>query len=1047
MGPYAYSYAQPYSQEHYGLGRLGIPFSRGDRAAEFVGNMPGHLLEYGGYASMAGGFMGQNALGSAVRGFGNAFGFGGLGMAASIPVSMVAQATAAQFAKGVEQQHFAQQAMGQVFGERNMGGPLGFGMSRDSASGFARMFRELSSSAELLTNDQELKGLFSKFNDMELLKLSKNATDAGTRFKKLVETVRDISRDIGKTMEEVAPMYQREIQMGFSDPSEIRRRMAVNRAMRGVGVGVSDETNMGLQMSQASANFGAGGSRKLGAQGAQQNLALVNVALEKGVLNEQDLMNATGQIGERGAADLSQQFIQATRTAMTSGSYGNLMSAYLGEVDDKGRFTGAMDKSKLKSLSSASFEDITKVANEKLQKGAVSFRARMEAGMGANLGAQMQGGEVARIFELLFKSMGDDSEDAMQLTMQHMTGMRGETARVLLRFMQQQGKLTDEVQRQIQSNTLRNRLPAEIEHHFTLGSRLNQMYRRFIADPIFRPIQDTAGDAAASTGNYLDNVGAQLGYGGPRAAIRALFTGHGMGTYDDRTDASSRIMNLTQRDGRDVLSRRGFRNAAGVDNALGRVLQADAEGDQLMSGMESVDVGGFGSQQKRHLRRRALDTETAKLLMTGEISDERLAEISLGGKLFTREVRGGVRQEYAGGMEALLTQVGLKGGTLDELTKAGVRGGAGGLYAELLRFTRQNPQSELRDTAERLMKQSKERLVTRTDADVGRGMAEDRGSISKRLNDLIETGTGEVKRESLLGGLGLRGFGAALGASGMLLDMLPGDSYDQVESDVFANAFKSGDHLRLRAVNDIFQSASEMRKLSSMTAKDYIAYFQQKHGIQLSEADVAQLRAQALDLIEDNDNSAEQAAQKYAAGVGKDISETSTKMLTYDAEDRRRSFAAQLVAFNSDVSQAVASSDGSALSKALKGRDLAGVENVDTRRMLEMFQQFDSMSIDAQRDFLIKNLNMSPDAVKGMNQGDLQTFGLELATSAAGNTRVDSREMRAAAAAGSTEEVAEIINTLNNSVATSVDKTQRATLDFAVQIVDEIKKLKDTKPQ
>jgi hypothetical protein len=1005
----------------------------GDNAANFMGAMPGAMLDIGSFAAMTGGFLGQNKFGGAVRGIGNTFGFGTLGMAASVPVTMMAQAGAAQFARGVDQQLYAQNAMSQLFGERNMGGRLGFGTTRESASGFARMFRELSSSAEMLTNDQELKSLFSKFNDMELLKLSKNATDAGARFKKLAETVRDISRDIGTTLEGVMPMFEREVQMGFTDPSEIRRRVAVNRAMRGVGVGVSDETNMGLQMSQSSANFGAGGSRKLGAQGAQQNLALVNVALEKGVLNEEDLMNATGQIGERGAADLTQQFVQATRTAMTSGSYGNLMSAYLGETDDAGRFTGSMDKTRLRQLSTASFDDITKIANEKLQKGAVSFKARMDAGMGANLGAQMQGGEVARVFELLFKSMGDDSEDAMQLTLQHMTGMRGETARVLLRFMQQQGKLTDEVQRQIQGNVLRNRLPAEIEHHHSLSSRLDQAYRRAIADPLFRPIQNAAGDAATSVGNYFDNFGVQFVHHGVFGGAARGLVGAGLGSYSGNVDARSRL--LAVRGG--VMD--GMRGDTLMSSALERTISDDRADGGFLSG-ETTELRRARAGAARYVSGRFKDisTGTVQSLLDDTITDDALADASYTDVRRGRDDRSGLMsgrrirrsgEQYQDGIEGLLREVAEDGGDLAALkrTKAVARGKLG-LMAALVKYTREKKDSPYVRLASRLLQQMRDDVASRGDADLGKYAGKDRAELSQGLTSLIEGGAGEV---------GYSIFGYKDGSR----------LIDQVENDVMAGALNQGDYGRVREINELFMTKEGLEDIALSQPADFVERFQKRTGMQLSEGDVALLKAQVRDMSHGSGGDYEKAAMRYREGVGADIKKATSAVLQLDFQERRASFGQQLRSFSADVASAVGSSSGAALKRALEGKNLAAVANVQARNMLQRFSEFSQLGEDEQRKFLVDKLGYEAAAVAGMNQTQLLNTGLNVATAISENARVDSKELQAASAAGDTGKVAEIVNTLNNSVATSVDKTQRATLDFAVQIVEEVKKLKDAKPK
>jgi hypothetical protein len=961
------------------FGSLFGPGSAGDTLGGVLGASPAAMLQLGSMASLAGMFVGNNRFGSVVRGVGNTLGFGGLGMASSVPVTMIAQALAEQVKTGVEQQHFAQQAMGQVFGERNMGGRLGFGVSRQGASSFANMFRDLSSSTEMLTNDQELKSLFTKFNDMELLKLSKNATDAGARFKKLAETVRDMSRDLGTTLEGVMPMFQREMMMGFTDPTEIRRRAMVNRAMRGVGVGTSDETNMGLQASQSSANFSVGGDKSIGAEGAQKNLALVNVALQRGVLTEADLMAATGQIGERGAADMAQQMMQATRTAMTQGSYGNLMSAYLGETDESGKFTGRMDKERQRELSTVSFEKLSQIASEKLQRGGVSFTAQMNAGMGANLGSQLEGGDVARVFELLFQSLGDDAEDAMQLTLQTMTGMRGETAKRMLRIVQQQRSLTDEVQRQIQENAVRNRLPAEIEHHYALSSRLSQGYRTYIKDPVFNPIQTAAGDMAAGVGGYMDNVGTQFVHKGLGGGFGALF-GKGLGTMGGTTDVQSRIQQLFD-ETRDVSTMSGRVDTLMDKGAaqLGLSYDRDVQGDVTATAPTLVKrVGRTGRLKLR---------DDKQLTNTGIEYALRQLPSEAGGATYRERIEY-TYQNYRSFYLATRRYV-----------------------AEQEANTRRTPEQEAALVVARAVLaeaekdiQARARGIRVTDANVRRG------ELSKQLYDLVESGTAGLT-------------GTTFGNQG------------QIENDIFQAAAEGGDIRKLRALNDLFMDAGALEGLTHSTPAQLTARMAQR-GISLPESEAENIIEMGRSVVRDNGGFT-QGSEKYQKRVGQRIRDVSRGLLREDERTRTESFAARLEPYG--LSDAFLGG-GKALSERLKDFDPTKIEDAEARGLIEAFKDFTQRGEQAQRDLL------GADRTKGMSTDQLLEQGLRLATQISANTETDSPAVRALTAAGDAQKVAEILELVNGSITSQLTDTQRQTLDYAIVLADQVKKLKDSVP-
>lgn len=523
------------------LGNIFGPSTYGDTFMRVAGHTPNMALNVGMGASLLSMIPGLQ--GGVIQGLGNTLGFGALGMA-GIPVGLAASALAGTASAGVEQQIFGQQALGRVLGQRDGGGRMGFGASRDAARGFAQMFRDLSSSANMLTNDQELKNLFGKFNDMALMQTVRDAGEVGSRFKKLAETVRDISRDLGSTLEGVLPMFQQHVRMGFTDPDEIRQSMRTSRALQGVGVGASEATVTSLQMTQSAANFAAGGSRKIGALGAQNALGTINVALEQGILTDEDLMDATGQIGERGAADFAQQMMQASRNLFANSGAGNLLTQFLGEVDDRG-FTGGIDKEALNRLPNLSLEQITKIAQQKLKGREESFVARMEAGLGADISAQLGSGQFASIVEKIFEDENAASEEKQLIVLKQLTGMRGRSLDQLLKLTRRSQDLEKELARQIVARSIRNRLPSQIEEKFTVGGRLDRAYREYVKDPIINPLQSMFGNTFSGIGEAMDNLIEDTAVGGLTSGLGSLLTGSFLSSRTDmRMGSQSRVRSV-----------------------------------------------------------------------------------------------------------------------------------------------------------------------------------------------------------------------------------------------------------------------------------------------------------------------------------------------------------------------------------------------------------------------------------------------------------------------------------------------------------------------
>jgi len=1002
------AYSNPFEFQTTPFGRAFGQSSLGDGAAGFAARLPQYALTAGTAASMAGMFT-SNA---AVNAVGRTLGFSGLGIAGSIPVSMLAAAGAQRFAQGHEQQMYSQQLLRQTFGERNMGGALGMGVSRNAASQFTDMFRQLASSGEMLTNNQELKNIFSKFNDMELGKMGRSVGDVASRFKKMAETVRDMSKDLGTTLDGVMPTLQRQLQMGFMDPDQIRRSALRTRAMQSVGVGSSQETSMGLQSSQASANYAAGGTKSLGATGAQDNLALINVALQKGVLTEEDLMRATGERGERGAADLAQQFMQGTRDMMTKTGYGRYVSAFLGATDKEGRFTGALDKTALQRLSTSSLQEIEKEASKKISGAGVSFTAKMEAGMGADIASQLQGGDISRVFQLIFEKEGKDGKDAMQLMLQRVGDMRGQTAQVMLKMMEQQGKLTDEVQRQFQEAGVRVRLPAEIEARFSMEQRLARGARaleRMFGDPL------REGGAAVSrgVGSYFDNVAEQLAYGG----FSGLAYGALGGGYGDRLttlDRSSRMRGVA-----DLINRGGLRIASGdiTDAGLARVLR-DGETNALM-GYDRNAPSRAGYTENYG----STDMTTARGLLSGTFTftDDAALDRAMALKTSTSLLADRINIE-----DKLRLSTDYAEFAEGAVASRGNTGMLGALTAYIQKHGKDSNKKTLVDKARHLLAQGREQVNTAIEASSLADSAGGLSSISRDLDSLLDTsGTGELSRS--ISGL----YGQT--------------EFNQIESAHMRGAYERGDYVTLGAINKVLMDQNLLTAvLAAPTPEAAIGVVKQMTGDTLNESDIAEIRAFAR-TFQEKAGGIDKGQRIYARSAGKQLQDLTDQRVTLEMDSRRKMAALRLKPLGEDVVDAFRKSKGGALQRGLQGKDISALDT-DTQDTLRRFQQFASQSAQEQASAL-EQLGVAKDKLTGASPEQLLDMGLKVFTAGMANTAMDNAALPAAAAYGNVKDVAEIINLLRKSTQKDLGTTQQATAEYIGEATKQILLLRERLPQ
>ena len=545
MGPNLYSqtpgalhmgggYANPFAAQDFFLSNIYGPSARGDAFGRFGAALPSHALTLGTAASVAHGLGFGGKMTGAI---GNTLGMGAMSMGPQILATAALQYATGQMARGQEQNRIAQNLAQRVFGERNVGGRMGMGASRDAIAGFSSAFRELANSSEMLTNDQELKNVLEKFSDMKLLDTSKNLAEMGERVKKMSKTLREISMDLGTTLEGALPDFQRHAQMGFMDPDQMRQSIRTNRALRGVGISMNDSTIQSFEMAQAATNFAMGGDKRIGALGAQRTLGNLSVATSMGLLSDEDLMAATGKRGEDGVADLAQQSMQASSAVMQS-SYGRLLAAALGEVGKDGRFTGGIDAKVKRRLKSMSMQDLGDIANKKLgaEGGNASFERRMRSGMGANMAASLDVSEFSSVLDKVF-----DNEDEMAIVLHQLTGMRGQTIDVLLKMQKDGDEIVKETKRRTQELSQRNRLNSIVQRHFTLSGRLDKAYRDYIAEPIGRPLQTLGSEIGTAFSKYGDNFGDQMMKHGIFSGFGRAVLGIGMNenqaeqSFDDRT--------------------------------------------------------------------------------------------------------------------------------------------------------------------------------------------------------------------------------------------------------------------------------------------------------------------------------------------------------------------------------------------------------------------------------------------------------------------------------------------------------------------------------
>lgn len=1098
MGPNLYSqtpgafhagggFADPYAYSTLGVGTLYGPSSFGNTMGQFAAGLPSMALTAGGLAHMAHSMgVGGKALGA----FGNTFGLGALGLGASIPAHMILSGIANQFKAGAGQQVYAQDVMKQVFGERDMGGRMGMGVSRQGASGFAGAYREMVNSADILTNDNELKALVTKFNDMQLLQTSKDVSDLATRFKKLTKTVRDLSIDLGTTLEGALPSYQRHIEMGFTDPDRIRQSVRTNRAYRGVGISMSDETIEGFQMSQSMSNFSAGGSRQAGAAGAQRKLGEVSVALAQGVITDEDLIRATGKRGERGAADFAQQLMEANRKLMGS-SYGKTLAAALGETDEEGNFTGNVDADARKRMRNMSYQEITQLASKKLstKQGAISFQTRLQEGMGVNMSAVLGTTELTGLLDTVLGAEGR-SEDQVRLIIQQLTQMRGETIATLRKYAKDAGDVENTLKERTVSLSIRNRLRGELEQKFSLSSRLDRAYRTYIKEPIFSPIQAAGGGMITGVGNYFDNYGRQvMRHGIVGGLSRGLF-GIGSGPDAAAESSDSRMADLLNNpenvnsfdygiSGTEMLGRGALgvgklatggllalgsyatyamagALSGGTGFALGAGLLGTGAAGIGLAGSGVADLAEMGSLKNtgqatltqdqiagrlRNSRRGIVAAHEASISVLGE-----QGKIGEGATLTGQQaevMRGLVRR--AGGEDASFDSIvkALDSGVTSSRTLLALGGyrnveQSGGVYGMLQGALKGAGAADTK-RIKAVMRNLESDALDGAFSDTREQLEEARLAAREDLASLIEAGDGY-------------GDGLQEGFTGL-------ENYDQVENTYMAELVNKGDYNKLLVINALLGDEQKLRKLFDLVtadapAKKLAAVLTSVTGTKFTESEAEGIRPVLKEVS--GKKLAEFAKDYKGSELSKGIEQSATTLRNVSRASRFTSLQEQ--AAKADVKRLTGVAG--AINKMATGdfgtaaTTLGGLtdeqrklfEGTEVSDLLSEYDRMTSMGTDQLKSTLI-GYGMDAGQVNKMSDEELKAAGLRASYAKLNMVGTETTESAGMRTVGASSEVARIVREVQQQITADLAITHDSTLSFASGMRDTMTEIKGLVPK
>lgn len=450
---------------------------------------------------------------------------GNLSLGMHLGPMMAISAALGQMSQGSTQRQQVQNSLNRAFGSRlNMGGRMGGGVRREDARQFTNQLRELSDVPELFSSMGELTSILDKVTDMKILQGSRDAKSFREKFKKMVGALKDMSRDLGTTMEEALPFLQSSVSQGFLDPKMQAMNVRLLQASTTTGIGVGRGTINQLQEYGASSVRNLGGDSRLGASGIRSLTNQLSIAQQQGILSQEEITRATGKVGEEGIREFTRQIFNAQTNFLQNNGTGRFLTAGLAEVDENGTFTGRLDQDKLSAFRSGNItaSDLMDQGRRAVstKEGSISFVNAMERGLGAEAGSQIGAGGLSSAIGAILEDMGVTGEQARRRVVAQLTGLRQDVADSLLKVAKEAQFLHNQELSQIREGVISRMRVANYKENMTLSGQFTKMgiaLRGALASP-FQRLGTDVSDAFAKAG---DDAALRIGR---RAGVAKIMT-------------------------------------------------------------------------------------------------------------------------------------------------------------------------------------------------------------------------------------------------------------------------------------------------------------------------------------------------------------------------------------------------------------------------------------------------------------------------------------------------------------------------------------------
>lgn len=248
----------------------------------------------------------------AIRGGVGAYGAGagiggaamaGMAMAAPMAIGMAGVGYAGnQLMTGAQQVQGFNQNMRGSFAFSNPASFSGRGFGQNDLREIGSLVRNVASTGE--QGFDELGRLAAQMGRMGMANGARNAKEFGDKFREMLDTVKTIAKEMNSTLEEAQTVMASLRGSGiFSKQGQVSQLIRQSAVAGGLATTeVTGMMNIGSQISRM-----YGGTGKQGALGGMESITQIGTAVQRGILSEEDIYNATGQTGAEGRRSLAMQ--------------------------------------------------------------------------------------------------------------------------------------------------------------------------------------------------------------------------------------------------------------------------------------------------------------------------------------------------------------------------------------------------------------------------------------------------------------------------------------------------------------------------------------------------------------------------------------------------------------------------------------------------------------------------------------------------------------------------------------------------------------------